>query len=314
MKIIKISLALIVVAAITFFVIRSFVSTDKVSEIQQSEDPFVAKIQQEITVLELKPDNKFCKDYYNEVAYHIDDYHKNGRLGKSTLENDQWKENLSKQLYAAYADKFIKQAYYVFSRSDWASKDLGFIRSEYRALQSSPMLERNSPIDSRFNEIKAIFNKYDEVTGFISSCKAFSYSQADLDVQFPVADVESKIFIAKSYRNNSLENAYVNNCIRLHDELNEIPQVLLKEHCTYLDKKIDYWSGSYTGYNLQKTYRDNVWVLLNNEIETLDNDIYNVSDFSSEYYRLKGKWEVEGTNAYNYFNAQNKNSNDEKGS
>ncbi|HQJ40915.1 MAG TPA: 2-amino-4-hydroxy-6-hydroxymethyldihydropteridine diphosphokinase, partial [Exilispira sp.] len=60
--------------------------------------------------LQQKPDNKFCKEYYNEVAYHIDDYYKNSRLGKSTLENDQWKDNLSKLLYAAYTDKFFNQA------------------------------------------------------------------------------------------------------------------------------------------------------------------------------------------------------------
>lgn len=304
MRTIKISLAVIVVAAIVFFVIRSFVTTDKVDEIRQSDNPFVDKIQQEIKALELKPDTKFCKDYYNEVAYHIDDYHKNGRLGKSTLENNQWKENLSKQLYAAYADKFINQAFYIFNRSDWGNNDLVFISSEYRALQSSPMLERNSPIDKRFNEIKTIFNKYDEITGFISSCKGFSYSETSLDKQFPVDDVSVKISKAKSYRNNRLENSYVNNCTRLHKGLNEISQVLFKAHCAYLDKKIDYWSGSYTGYNLQKTYRDNVWIPLNNEIGTLDNDIYNVSDFNSEYNRLKRKWDAEGTNAYNFLNSK----------
>ncbi|MBK8300413.1 MAG: hypothetical protein IPK90_08185 [Chitinophagaceae bacterium] len=169
MKAIKISLAVIVVAALAFFVIRSCVATDKVGEIKSSGNQSIDKIQQEIKALQQKPENKFCKDYYNEVAYHIDDYHKNNRLGKSTLENDQWKESLSKQLYAAYADKFIKQAYYIFNRSDWAGNDLSFIRKEYRALQSSPMLERDNPVDRRFNEIKMIFNKYDEIAGFISS-------------------------------------------------------------------------------------------------------------------------------------------------
>src|SRR5688500_13408485 len=104
MKIIKIGLSIIVVAAITFFVIRTFVTTDNLDEIQQTSNPFINKIQQEIKALQLKPENKFCKDYYNEVAYHIDDYHRNHRLGKSNVENDQWNDNLSKQLYAAYAD------------------------------------------------------------------------------------------------------------------------------------------------------------------------------------------------------------------
>ena len=156
MKTIKISLAVIVVSIITFFSIRSFVTTERVGDIQKTGNPFVDKIQLEIKELKQKPENKFCKEFYAEVVYHLDDYHKSGRLGKNTFENNRWKENLSKQLYAAYTDKFIKQSYNFFNQSDWVSSDLGFIRNEYRALQSSALLERNSPIDKRFNEIKTI--------------------------------------------------------------------------------------------------------------------------------------------------------------
>jgi hypothetical protein len=282
-------------------VIRSFVTTDKVDEIQQSENSFVNKIQQEIKAFQLKPDNKFCKDYYIEVAYHIDDYHKNGRLGQSTMENDQWKENLTRQLYAAYTDKFIKQAYYVFNLSDWASADLSFIRNEYQRLQSSQFLEMNNPINKRFNEINAIFNKYDEITSFISSCYGFSYTETGLDRQFPVEEVKSKISRAKSYRNNSLENSYVNNCTRLHNGLNDTPQVLFRAHVRYLDNIISTWSNIYSGYNSQRAYVDGLYNPLENKIEELDNNIYNVSDFDGEYSRLKRKWEADGERAYLHF-------------
>ncbi len=304
MKTLKIGLFIIVVAAIVFFVIRSFIAVDKPPEIQLSGNAFIDKIQQEIKAIEAKPESKFCKDFYSEVAYHIDDYHKNNRLGKSKLENDQWKENLSKQLYAAYSDKFIKQAFYVFNRSDWSSIDLLFIRNEYVALQNSPMLERNSPIDRRFNEIQAIFKKYDEITSFISTCKSFSIPQTGLDIPFPLDDVKTKISTANSYRNNRLENSYVNNCTRLHDELKEIPQVLFRAHVGYLDKMISSWSNSFTDYNTQKAYVKGIYSLLENKIDELDNEIYQVSEFSNEYTRLKNKWETDGTNAYNYFNSK----------
>lgn len=304
MKAIKISLAVIVVATITFFVIRSFVSTDQVGEIQQSGNPFTDRILQEIKALQLKPDNKFCKEYYTEVAYHIDDNHKNSRLGKSKLENDQWKENLSKQLYAAYIDKFIKQAYYIFNRSEWAGNELNFIRNEYRTLQNSTMLERNSPFDKKLNEIKMIFNKYDEITGFISSCKGFSFSSIGLDIAFPYDDVKNKISAANSYRYNRLGNPYINNCTRLHSELKEIPQVLFRTHVRYLDKMISSWSNMFTNYNTQKAYVIGIYSPLENKIDELDNDIYKISEFSSEYSRLKNKWEADGTNAYNYFNSK----------
>jgi hypothetical protein len=304
MRTIKISLAVIVVAAIVFFVIRSFVTTDKVEEIKSSGNPFIDKIQQEIKTLQQKPENNFCREYYREVAYHIDDYHKNSRLGKSKLENDQWKENLSKQLYAAYTDKFLKQAYYVFTRTEWPGNDLSFIRNEYRALQSSPMLERNSPVDRRFNEIKIILNKYDEITGFISSCKGFSFSQTGLDISYPLDDMKNKITAANGYRNNGLGNPYVNKCTRLHNELKEIPQVLFRAHVRYLDNMISTWSNMFANYNSQKAYVSGLYSPLENKIDELGNDIYNVSDFSSEYSRLKTKWETDGTNAYNYFNSK----------
>ena len=302
MKTIKISLVLIVVAAIAFFVIRSFNTTDKVEEIKSSGNPFIDKIQQEIKALQQKPENKFCKEYYSEVAYRIDDYHKNNRLGKSTLENNQWKENLSKQLYAAYTDKFIKQAYYILNHSDWAINDLNFIRSEYQALQNSPMLEKNSPIDKKFNEIKMIFNKYNEITGFISSCKGFSFSQTGLDIPFPYDDVKNKISAANIYRNTRLGNPYVNNCTRLHSELKGIPQVLFRAHVRYLDNMINSWSNMFTNYNTQKAYVNGIYIPLKNKIDELDNDLYRVSQFSNEYSRLKAKWETDGKNAYNYFN------------
>lgn len=304
MRTIKISLAVFVVAAIVFFVIRSFVTPDPVDVIPQNDNPFVDNIQQEIKALQVKPENNFCKDYYTQVLYHIDDSHKNNRLGKDKSENDQWKENLSKQLYAAYTDKFIKQSYYVFNRHEWASSDLGFIRNEYNTLQNSPILERNSPIDKRFNEIKMIFNKYDEITGFISTCKGFSFFQTGLDVPFPYDDVKDKISAANSYRNTRLGNPYVNNCTRLHSELKEIPQVLFRAHVRYLDNMISSWSNMFTNYNTQNAYVIGLYNPLLKKIDELDNDIYNVSEFSSEYSRLKNKWETDGTNAYNYHNSK----------
>jgi hypothetical protein len=166
------------------------------------------------------------------------------------------------------------------------------------------MLERNSPIDQKFNEIKMIFSKYDEITGFISSCKGFSFSQTGLDIPFPYNDVKNKIYAANSYRDNRLGNSYVNNCTRLHNELKEIPQVLFRAHVRYLDNMISSWSNMFTNYNTQKAYVSSLYTPLLNKIDEMDNDIYNVSEFSNEYSRLKNKWEADGANAYNHFNSK----------
>jgi hypothetical protein len=293
-----------VIAAIIFFVNRSFVTTEKVDEIKQSGNPFVDKIQQEIKTLQVKPENRFCKEYFAQIAYHVDDSYRNQRLGKSKLENEQWKEILSKQLYAAYTDKFIKQAYYVFNSPEWIGSDLNFIRNEYQSLQKSSMLERNSPFDQKFNEIKMIFNKYDEITGFISSSKGFSFSQTDLGIPFPYDDVKNKIYTANSYSDNHLRNSYVNNCTRLHSELKEISKILFRAHVRYLDNLISSWSNMFSNYNTQRVYVSEIYIPLKKIIDELDNNIYEVSEFNNEYSRLKNKWEKDATNAYTYFNTK----------
>lgn len=300
MKALKISLAVIVVAAIGTGVFLGIQYIIDPPPPPPAKNQFIAKIEQEIEQLKQKPDNKFCKDYYNEVAFHINDYYKQNRFGNNQSENDQLKENLSKNLYAAYADKFIKQAFYVFRGSEWKVDDLKFIRSEYQTLRKSSLLEKGSTVDKEFTKIQTIFDKYDEIVALISSCKGFAFSGTALSNRFPIADVQSKIARAADYRKNNLENGYVNNCIRLHDGLREIPQALFRAHVHYLDNKIDEWSEMYSNYNSHSDYVNNLNRPLKTEIDTLDNDIYNVSNFDSEYKRLSGKWSADNTKAYNY--------------
>jgi hypothetical protein len=125
-----------------------------------------------------------------------------------------------------------------------------------------------------------------------------------LDIVFPYDDVKNKISAANIYRNNLLGNLYINNCPRLHNELKEIPQVLFRAHVRYLDKLISSWSNMFTNYNTQKAYVIGIYSPLENKIDEFDNEIYQVSEFSNEYSRLKNKWEADGTNAYNYFNSK----------
>lgn len=300
MKSLKISLAVIVVALIVFFVIRSLVKTGEVKEIPLAKNQFTKRIEQEIDSLGKLSNSRFCNDFYKEVGYHIDSYYNESRLGKTPLENDQWKENLTKNLYSAYADKFIHQAFYVFNGSEWETDNLKFIRSEYQALRKSRLLERDSPVDKKFTEIQTIFSKYDEIAGFISTCKGFNYSATSLAARFPVSDVQDKISQAVTFRRNRLENEYVNHCTRLHDGLKDIPQSLFRAHIRYLDDKINEWSGLYPNFNSQSDYANNLYRPLKDEIEALDNDIYNAANFDREYKRLSDKWSADFTKAYNY--------------
>ena len=307
MKIFKISLFVIVVAAIgagIFFWIQNIKEPEKV---KAPENQFTAKIEQEIEQLKAKPDNKFCKDFYIDVAYHINEFYKPvpptypyGRFGKTQSENDQWKENLESNLYSAYTEKFINQAKTVFRGSQWKPDDLRFIQAEKNELKKSKLLVAGSLVDKEFSSIQTALNKYNEIVSFISSCKGYGYSKTDLSVRFPIADVQTKISRAISLQQNRLENEFVNNCTRLHDGLKEIPKVLFKKHVWYLDNKISNWSDMYSNYNSQSDYSNNLYKPLKAEIETLENDIYNVSNFDSEYNRLLQKWSEDNTKAYQH--------------
>lgn len=310
MKTIKVALATLVLSAIAFFVIKSIfieppVEGGKIS----SGNPFIDKIQQEIKSITLKPDNNFCKESYSIAFFQINDFHKSRRFGNSTSENDLWKENLTKQLYAAYAQKFIKQAFYIFNRREWNNNDLNFIRDEYLALQKSNLLERNSLIDKKFNEIKSIFYKYDEIVSFISACNEFSYTEINLDLSFPIQNITNKISVAKKYRSNNLENTYVNNCSRLHIDLKKVPKNLFYVHVKYLDNIIDFWSNSYKNFINQSSHKSSILFPIKEKIEILDmnKDIYDVPELENEQSRLEKKLEKDGNKAMDYFKQKKEN-------
>lgn len=300
MKTIKISLAIIVIGVIGTIIFFSLHKTTVVPPVDIPKNQFTVKIEQETAKLIAMPDDKFCKDFYKEISYDIEDFYKQGRFGKNELDNNQWKENLEKNLYAAYAEKFVNQTKFVFSGSEWLSEDLKFIQSEKNELQKSKLLVRDSPIDIEFIRIQNALNKYNEIVSFIASCKNFGFSDVDLNARFPISDVQNRIANAVSLRNNQLENEFVNNCTRLHEELKEIPGILFRKHVWYLDYKIDSWSGMYYNYYSQSDYSNNLYKPLKSEIQALDNNIYHVSEFGAEQSRLLQKWSADNVNAYNH--------------
>lgn len=300
MKAFKISLVVIIVLAIGVGILFWIQIAKKPEKVKEPENQFTIKIEHEIEQLKAKSDNKFCKEFYEEVIYHINDFYEQNRFGSNQLVNDQWKENLEKNLYATYTDKFIKQAKTVFRGSEWKPNDLKFIQDEKNELKRSRLLIGGSPVDKDFTIIQKVLNKYNEIESFIKSCNNYDYSNTELSARFPIADVQSKISRTESLLNNSLENNFVNNCVRLHNELKEIPNTLFKIHVWYLDNKINNWSGLYSNFNSQSDYSNNLYIPLKAEIEALDNNIYNVSNYESEYNRLLQKWSADNTKAYNF--------------
>lgn len=300
MKSLKISLVVFGVTAICAGVFFWILRAKEPETIKAPENQFTRKIEQEISQLKSMPNSKFCKDFFNHIAYHINDFYEQNRFGNNQSENDQWKENLERTLYSEYTDKFIKQTKTVFEGSQWKPDDLKFIQAEKNELKKARLLVEGSPVDQEFTTIQTALDKYDEIVSFISSCEDYTYSKTDLSDRFPIADVQSKITHAASLLDNRLENEFVNNCTRLHDGLREIPQVLFREHVRYLDNKINNWSEKYPNYDSQSDYSSNLYKPLKEEIEALDNGIFNVSNFDDEYSRLLQKWSADNAKAFGH--------------
>ncbi|MDR1792651.1 MAG: hypothetical protein LBR36_04320 [Bacteroidales bacterium] len=302
LKVIILIAAVTVAVAVGIAIMLSGLGKQK--EISLPKNQFTAKIEQEIEQLKAKPDNKFCQDFYKEVAYHINDFYKQNRFGTNQSENDQWKENFDKILYSTYAEKFINQTFVVLRGSAWNTDDLKFIQAEKNELKKSKLLVAGSPVDKSFSIIQTALNKYGEIVGFISQCKGYGYSGTVLSDRFPIAEVQSKISRAVTLRSNRLENEYVNNCARLHDELKICPKWLFDAHIKYLSNKIGNWSGLYSNYNSQKEYKELLYDKLKAEIDLLDNSVYidiGESVVDREYDQLKAKLDSDSRAAYNYF-------------
>ncbi len=307
MKSVKIILALVVVGLISFFVINSLEITPEKDKVAPAGNQFRENIEKEITALSKLPNTEFCKDSYNGVKSLIDDYYKPhppqypyGRLGKNQLENDQWKENYSKNLYSVYAAKFIDQADYVFIYSNWQNSDLSFIRSECNTLKKSQFLEKNSPVDQSFSKIQQILAKYDEINNFIATSKYFSFSDTSLRSKFPFSDLKVKIARIDSYKRDKLENNYVNNCVRLHSELTANKKSLIDSYLTYLDTKIHKWTGKYKQFQLTSfnEYQSIIYDPLKKELEDFKKNCTNYTYDNNRYNTISNRLNSDRREAY----------------
>ncbi|MBK8369783.1 MAG: hypothetical protein IPL20_00095 [Saprospiraceae bacterium] len=185
MKKFKIGLIVTVVAIICAGIFLWVQSVKPPEEVKTQENSFTIKIEKEITELKAKPDNQFCKQFYNQISFNINQFYTQNRFDSNSSRNTQWKEILEKKLYATYTEKFIKQANSVFSGAEWNEKNIRFIQAEKNELKGSPLLSAESPVDNELKSIQKVLDKYNEVVSFISACKSFNYSNTELAVRFP---------------------------------------------------------------------------------------------------------------------------------
>lgn len=304
MKAVKIILLILAVGGIGFVLLKfaSQSSTGVAPTIATgSENQFVNKIEQQIDSLKQAPNDKLSNQLYKEIAYYINEDYKNGNLDTDPSRNEQLKDVLSSNLYTAYSEKFIAQARHALRKDEWHAANLQIISSEIKKLKASPYLGGSSATLSSLNEFEAAINKYYEINRFITVCKRFQFTETGLFSNYPIAEAERLIQESKSYLQHNMENNYVAHCSNLKNELRSIPEWMFTEHVRYLTSKINAWRGMYENYNTQKDYADNLFYPLKKEVDALDNEIYNVSNFSSEYERLITMLKNDSKKAYDYF-------------
>ncbi len=289
-----------VVAIIGFSVWNWIINIDKPKNITPQKNLYTIRINNKIDSIIKMPINIFCPKFYKEIQYEINEFHNQKFLGTSASDNNQWQDILLKNLYSAYVSKFTSQAYFTFKKSEWKTDDLKFISSELQMLRSSTYLDKNSSIANSFNLINAILFKYYEINFFIINCNSFTYSNYDLNIQFP--NMNDKIQKANNYLKNRLDNIYVNNCSSLKVGLKNVPNKLFEKHVFYLTRKIDENGPRYTEFETQLEFSNSIYSPLKLELDALNNDTYGINEntFQTEYTKLDELLSTYNRNAFNH--------------
>ena len=305
MKYLKIVLAILAAIGIGLVVYSGYTKTTAVDEVGLPENQYTRRINQEIIDVSNKSESRFCKDAYDIVKYHIDDYASLNRLGatsEDTLGNSKNQQFLFKTLYSTYAEKYIAQADHVFKGSEWTSGDLSFIKSEAERLRSvgkqNDCLEANGTVDRDLSRLIRTIDSYNSEIKFINECKSFAYSNIDLDGRFPIDRAASIINDSKSHLSSL---GVVRNSEAVKTGLTEIPDRVLSVHVSYLTKKINEYKEMYKYYNTLAAYRTNFYDNLKAEISQLDNSMYSGLNVSSQKTRLMNSLEADHRAASAYF-------------
>ncbi|MCL2283820.1 MAG: hypothetical protein FWC26_10950 [Fibromonadales bacterium] len=292
MKAMKILLAVVAIAIIGFCVWKwqeEIVRPERLSANLRSSSEI---IKDSIESLRNAPANAFYKKRYGEIKYYINNYHgnnnKNLRFSKEDNVNDQKRDDLLKELYFAYADKFIEFAMNVFNGSKWVSDDLNFIRDEAKILREektssgSKYLEKSGIIVDSLRKIDGILNIHDEIKKLIFACKNLKYEDYDMKSNFPDTNGSKKIKDANKYFTNYSTYDYIRNYTDLKNDLGSIPETLYKKHKEYLKKKIEENASTYKNFNDQddykKNYENKIYLPLKKQIDFLEKNIYKINN------------------------------------
>ena len=239
----------------------------------EDNNSWIADIENRISDLSNTTGIANIKKLYTSITDYINVYHKEMKLGNTAINNNDEQDRLTKSLLNTYSSAFEKEANKVFRGTNWVASDVNLIKAESNALLGNEKLNKTSKVYNNIKTIKSIADKYNEITVFIKSCKSFSFTNYDLDSNFPINDVINKINRANSYIRNGVGNALINNNKDLLVEIKDIPRFLMMKHVHFLQNKVNNFKTE-KEYAVTSVWETNFKNPLKNEFNGLKNTIY----------------------------------------
>ena len=290
MKAIKIILAIVVIALLCFFSCEMCKNRPIPSgDTAFTPNLFQQTIKDSLISLGNNPTDNFCSEFYQELGSQIELYSSQQLFNTNVNSNNEIAEDLRRNLYSVYAEKFVKQAMRVFAKSSWSSSELNFIKGELETLKTSAYLDPSgSAASAQFHTINEILAKYYQIVNFNNHWMNYKCNNYDLSAGFP--DLSSPIKQSKAYLNTNMGNSYVNNCTKLKNTLVRIPKTLYNKHVKYLKIKIEKNAGRFTEFESQPQYVTDIYEPLQAQVNSLDGNVYGIG------------WEIEDKDKANLIN------------
>jgi hypothetical protein len=263
----------------------------------------VEDIKREISSLQNLSSERISTLSFETIQNKIDENHKAKLFSQKESDNDNYKINLSKDLFSAYALHFVEYCRKKFKSGTCLDSDFRQIQSEASKLSRSTFLEKGAELDVELKTIQTTVSKYFEIRNFINSCNNYSFIYYGMDIIYPIDEDFVKVYRARAYIDKKMENVSLNNCTNLKKLLSEVPTNLFNAHFEYLNNKIRKNLDRFNEFKFQSEYSNNIYSPLKRQIDLLYADTYGMreEDIDFKYQQLEILLNTDNKKAIEYF-------------
>jgi hypothetical protein len=274
---IKILLAIIVITIVIYFLLRACNDSD----VPNAEQPHAGipnpTVENFINSIDSLPNDYVCSQLYMNCMAAIDNIYPFA-AGNS----ERWRYIV--KLNGEYAGKICAQAEQYFNNGNCDIQELTCLKARLNDLHKSGVFnDPNQGMYQKLEQISLKIQQFETVESLIANGNKFNFAGTyDISDTFPIATVEQILSAIDSFEKISI----ISRCQRLTIAINSLRNNLFQKHIAYLEKKINSNGELYKQMN-KSLYRDDVYNVLVDEIQNLDNNIYKVD--SGVFSQIQGK-------------------------